>query len=324
MAESIKPFSTIAEQVELLTKRGLIVHPDVASHWLQAVGYYRLSGYWYPYRQFDPRARNVRDDDFIRGTSFDGVVRLYEFDRKLRTLIHDGIERIEVALRSNLSYVVAEVDPLAYQDATCFRPSFEHSAWLATARKRVDRAKRHSEPIRHYNSKYDGKLPIWVLTEVLDFSDVSKLYDGMRAKDQWRIAERLGVEVNESLLTATQRKKSRKTHPLARWFEHLTVLRNTCAHHSRVWNRSFAPVSTAALSTIEGLECLPTGQSERVFGALTVMGYLLQQVSPGTSWPTKVGSLVEDTLVPLPGRSVTEMGFTEGWRQSPLWSNGQE
>lgn len=316
----VKPFTTIGKQVELLRARGMMLDRDEAERWLTVVGYYRLSGYWYPYRALNT---GVRGDQFVQDARFDDVVRLYEFDRKLRTQIHDGVERIEVALRSRVSYRIAEHDPLGYENPSLFRPAFEHSEWLATARRRVDRAKRHIEPIRHYEKKYGGRVPIWVLTEVLDFSDVSKLYDGMLVRDQWTVAERLGVRVDEARLTASQRKKGRKVHPLARWLEHLTVIRNSAAHHGRVWNRSFTPVGTAGLRTIDALECLPEGQSERAFGALTLMGYLLQGTSPGSSWTSKVRNLVEDTFQDLPGRSVGEMGFPEGWQATPLWSQGR-
>lgn len=321
MTQPVKPFASIAEQVATLSERGLAVDPQTAEQWLRAVGYYRLSGYWYPYRQLGPRLSKRPIDRFIPGATFDEVVRLYEFDRKLRTLIHDGVERIEVALRSHVSYVVGERDPLAHHDASFFRSTFDHGNWLTTARHRAERARRHSEPIKHHEREYGGRLPIWVLTEVLDFSDVSKLYDGMRVHDQWTIAQRLGVHVDDSILSVNQRKKALKTHPLARWFEHLTVLRNTCAHHSRVWNRSFTPVGTAGLRTIDELGCLPEGQSERVFGALSLMGYLLQRTSPGTTWCLKVRSLVEESFLSLPDRRVAEMGFPERWRQESLWSN---
>lgn len=211
------------------------------------------------------------------------MVQLYEFDRKLPTIIHDGIERVEFALRSHLSYVIGSIGPLAHCDATAFRPTFDHSAWLTPARMRTDRARRHSEPIRHHEAKYNGELPIWVLTEVLDFADVSKRCDGLLARDQWAIAEQLGVIVDDSTLNANQRAKARKAHPFPRWFEQLTVVRNTCAHHSRVWNRSLTPASTAGLRTIDDLRSLPEGQSERLHGALTVMEYLLQGTSSGTT-----------------------------------------
>lgn len=321
MTQPLKPFASIDEQIDVLASRGLGLDRAVAEQWLRSVGYYRLSGYWYPYREFSDDTGRVRRDDFVADASFDVVVRLYEFDRKLRTLIHDGIERIEVALRSHLSYRIGSIGPLAYRDAAICRPTFDHDAWMATARIRVDRARRHSEPIRHHEAKYDGELPIWVLTEVLDFSDVSRLYDGLLAKDQWAIAERLGIRIDDSGLTANQWGKVRKAHPLARWLEQLTVLRNTCAHHSRVWNRSFTPVSTAALRTISDLESLPQGQSERLYGALTVMAYLLQGTSPGTSWPAKVRSLIDDSFGNLPERTVDEMGFPERWREEQLWSD---
>ena len=137
------------------------------------------------------------------------MTRLYEFDRKLRTLIHDGIERVEVALRSHLSYVIGETGPLAYKNASRFRSTFDHAGWLETARNRAERAKRHSEPIRHHEEKYNGALPIWVLTKVLDFSDVSMLYDGLPARQQWVVAERLGVLIDDSQLSSNQSAKVR-------------------------------------------------------------------------------------------------------------------
>ncbi len=320
MTEPVKPFATIDEQIDVLASRGLALDRGVAEQWLRSVGYYRLSGYWYPYREIGNPRREGRLDSFTPGVSFADVVQMYEFDRKLRTLIHDGIERVEVALRSCLSYRIGSIGPLAYRDPTAFRTTFDHSAWLTTARMRTDRARRHSEPIRHHEAKYNGELPIWVLTEVLDFADISKLYDGLLARDQWTIAEQLGVVVDDSALSANQRKKVRKAHPLARWFEQLTVVRNTCAHHSRVWNRSFAPASTAGLRTIDDLRSLPAGQSERLYGALTVMGHLLQGTSPGTTWTGKIRSLIEGSFVALPDRAVGEMGFPEYWSEERLWS----
>lgn len=318
MTQPVKPFATIDEQIDVLEARGLVLDRAVAAQWSRSVGYYRLSGYWYPYRQPGVAAA-VRRDEFIEGTDFDDVVRLYEFDRKVRTLIHDGIERVEVALRSHVSCLLGAQGPLAYRNAAVFRPTFDHAGWLVTARTRVDRARRHSEPIRHHEAKYRGELPIWVLTEVLDFADVSRLYDGLFARDQWEIAERLGVTINDSALSVNQRSKARKAHPLARWLEQLTIVRNTCAHHSRVWNRSFAPVSTAGLRTIDDLRSLPEGQSERLYGAVSVLGYLLQETSPGTTWTTKVRLLIEKSFEGISSRDAAEMGFAEGWKAEPLW-----
>jgi len=320
VTQPVKPFATINEQIDVLASRGLELDRTAAEKWLRSVGYYRLSGYWYPYRAIGETQQQARLDQFLPRTSFDDVVRLYEFDRKLRTLVFDGLQRVEVALRSHLSYILGSTGPLAYRDPTAFRPTFDREAWLATAHSRVNRARRHSEPIRHHEARYSGELPVWVLMEVLDFADTSKLYDGLLARDQWMIAELFGVTVDDQSLSPNQRTKARKAHPLARWFEQLTVLRNTCAHHSRVWNRSFTPVSTAALRTIDDLRSLPEGQSERLYGALSVIGYLLQTISPGTTWTEKVRTLIEDSFIALSGRAVAELGFPAQWQEERLWS----
>lgn len=318
----VKPFKTIDEQVELLAARGLVLEKDEAARWLRNVGYYRLSGYWYPYRLPAGVPGQVRRSEIEPGTTLNAVVRLYEFDRKLRTLIHDGTERIEVALRSHTSYRVGRPGPLAYCNPDIFRPEFNHRDWLTIAGKRVGRARRHSEPIKHHEARYGGEVPIWVLMEVLDFADVSKMFSGLRVADQFAIAEALNIGIDLSHLGGNQRAKAKKKHPIARWFEQLTVLRNICAHHARVWNRSFVPVGTAGLRTIDDLDSLPAGQSEQLYGAMTLMAFLLQEVSPGSSWPAKVRSLIEESFLAIPGRSPREMGFPDDWREAKPWSAG--
>lgn len=128
---------------------------------------------------------------------------------------------------------------------------------------------------------------MWVLVDILDFADISIMYDGMPATAQWQIAQGLGIDVDDSLLSSNQRSKTRKNPPLARWLQQLTILRNTAAHHSRLWNKSFTPASTAALRTIPGLASLPTGQSENLYGALLLISQILQIVSPGSGGRAK-------------------------------------
>lgn len=287
---------------------------EQASQWLTAVGYYRLSGYWYVYRDFGPDGAS-RSDDFVPRTCLADVVALYEFDRKLRTLVHDGIERVEVAVRAALAAHLGVLGPESYKDASNFRPSFDHATWLAVVFKRISRAAKHHPPIRHHSQKYTG-VPVWVLVDILDFADISILYDGLPAAAQWQIARALGIDVDDSLLSGNQRNKTRKNPPLARWLQQLTIVRNTAAHHSRLWNKSFTPASTAALRTIQGLGSLPTGQSEDLYGALLLIRQILRVAAPGSDWANKTRCLVEECLEVLPGRSAAEMGFPLSWKSA--------
>lgn len=242
-------------------------------------------------------------------------MELYEADRKLRTLLHDGMGRVEVALRTKVTEVLCADGPLAYAEASRFRSGFAHSEWLMTARRRIDRARRHNAAIQHYASKYAGQYPLWVLAEVLDFADVSRLYEGLRAQDQHCIAERFNISPDLSALTRAQRSRARSESPLVRWLEQLTIIRNTCAHHGRLWNKSFVPTSTVALRTQPELSALPAGQSERLFGALLVAAHLVRSASPGTSWPEKVTALLVDSFLTNALVEPRAMGIPATWNK---------
>ena len=93
--EFAKPPLSYADQAALLIERGLVVSdPNVLMRQLEAVGYYRLCAYWYPFKQ--------ADSSFVPGTSFDVVWNRYVFDRQLRLAVMDAIERVEIAIRTAL------------------------------------------------------------------------------------------------------------------------------------------------------------------------------------------------------------------------------
>ena len=321
MEAQVKQPTTLEEQLELLSKRGMSLDKPLALQWLSNVSYYRLSGYWYPYRV---RAENgdqknpVRLDDFVDGTSFCEVASLYEFDRKLRTLVYDGIERIEVALRTRVGEWITQHDALAYREPSLFREGFDHVAWLARVYSRVARAKSRkssNKAIRHYENKY-GNYPFWVVAEVLDFSDISRLFSGLPVDVQHSISADFGFRVAVDKLTPKQKKSYYDQDPLARWCEQLTVVRNVCAHHARLFNRHFTPASTNAFRTIPALASLPCEQSDKLYGALLIMAFMLRTISPGTTWPMKLIDLIRKDFNTLDLRSISEMGFPNNWEAS--------
>src|SRR5699024_8605690 len=151
-------------------------------------------------------------------------------------------------------------------------------------------------------------LPAWVRPHGLAVRRTSQ----DRPRDQWAVAESLGVHIDLPHLSKNQRSKAKRAHPLVRWFEHLSILRNSSAHHARVWSRSFAPAPTAALKSIPALATLPEGQSERIHGARGLIAFLLGTVAPHSTWNLKkyhlepgVGRLLssrERSDRPSPGR----------------------
>lgn len=101
----------------------------------------------------------------------------------------------------------------------------DHCNWIKSAGRKTDRSK--ADFVRHFKDKYGIPLPIWVVTEVIDFSDLSRIYEGMVEKDRAAVATGLGV---------TDEEEKPLTESLRSWLRALTFVRNTCAHHSRLWN----------------------------------------------------------------------------------------
>lgn len=92
-----QPLSAVA-LLELLKRRGLVVADEArALHYIKTIGYYRLSGYMYPLQQPGSAHR------FNVGASFEDVLNSYEFDKQLRTIVMEYMERLEVVLRAKLT-----------------------------------------------------------------------------------------------------------------------------------------------------------------------------------------------------------------------------
>ena len=313
-----KQWLSLNAQIARLEERGMtIADRDYAQRWLAHVGYYRLSGYWHPYRLRD--SAGTVTDQFAPGTTFADIADLYEFDRHLKNLLLSAVERIEVAMRSRIGYALGRHGAMAYLDHTPFDERFlksgDHLDWVSTVITRAQRRKSKDPFIAHHFANYHGQIPIWALTEVLDFADISKVYKGMNTGDRDDIARDLGV------VGVRGRDHARPGDILASFLEHITVVRNICAHHSRLWNRNLTKnIGTGRLASMDSFQGLAKDQDQSVFASLCVAGHLLQAISPGSTWVPRVAELVTTRLGPIAMRSEREMGFPTGWQSLPLWS----
>jgi len=136
MLPAPKPFRSYHELVNLLIQRNMqVADPARAERKLAQLGYYRLSGYWYPAKAFAVDAQGqqllcpisqkpLRQDWFQPGTNFNNVVALYQFDKRLRLLMLDAIERLEVSLRTVIAHEVGYHSPMAYTEQRFIQPKY--------------------------------------------------------------------------------------------------------------------------------------------------------------------------------------------------------
>ena len=200
-----KLWKSYAQQLDQLIDRGMAVTDRArALDYLKRIGYYRLSGYWFAFRErseplclLDEHGRKpkkVREerialDAFRVGTTFQNAVDLYVFDKQLRLLVVDALERIEVALRVDVSHTLGQLDRFAYLKPELFHDEFSvkldkdsgvtrHHEWLSKHAQLIGRSR--EEFVRHNRTKYGLPLAIWVACEVWDFGTLSTLFNGLR------------------------------------------------------------------------------------------------------------------------------------------------
>ena len=105
----IKEPSTYEEQIESLRLKGFIIeNDDICKEKLMQIRYYRLLAYLLPFKD---KSNNC----YFKGVPIERVYRIYDFDCRIRSLIFQCIEEIEVYLRSILSYIHSnKYGPLGY------------------------------------------------------------------------------------------------------------------------------------------------------------------------------------------------------------------
>ncbi|MBE7376387.1 Abi family protein [Pseudomonas lopnurensis] len=321
-----KPAIDIGEQIALLNARGLQIQDEArARHFLEAVSFFRLTPYMRPFQVVDDPQHGFRT-----GAGFRSLTRLYDFDRRLRLLTMDAVERVEVAARAVISNHMGPSRGVHwYLNARVFKHKYDHQRLLNTVREKQERALRdyerecenidrlsnderkshlkrqraHESYARHYPLTYREPelMPGWAMVEELTLGDLSHLYAGLaHDSDRKAIARRLNLVA-----------------PLMEsWLHTLTTIRNICAHHARLWNRELG--IRPKLPEKPGFawpEHLKTGTHKRMYPVLSILNHMMRQTSPHTSWDKRLHEL----LAEFPEVDLRAMGFPPHWQDDPFW-----
>lgn len=271
-----KPATTIDRQLALLTDRGMRV-PDHerASHYLRHIGYYRLSAYWLPFEQVSTRT-DERSHRFISGTTFDDVLNRYVFDRQLRILSLEALERIEISVRACWTNAFSLRHGVhGYLDANNFKCPYWHASQIARAASELKDS--NEVFVEHYRRKYSspGLPPMWVMAETLSFGALSGWIKKTRDTD---------------VQTALMRHMNLPTMEIVHGVLHnLSYLRNLCAHHARLWNRQFVKTYPRIKKISEMFHPdAPDGKGRAIYNHLVMLRHLMLEINPRTSWPYRL------------------------------------
>ncbi|GAB6119989.1 Abi family protein [Dysgonomonas termitidis] len=293
-----KHYQDVPDLVSLLRTRGLTINDEPkARNYLTNIGYFRLSAYFYPLLQLPKTAHNYKT-----GSTFEQVLNLYRFDRKLRLLVFNEIEKIEVAVRS----IMVNTACRHFNDTFWITQNryFYNQNYFNSSIAEIDSEllKSKEDFIEHFKNTYsDVYPPAWMLAEILPLGNICRIYKNLNdAGLKKKIARQFGMQ----------------PQAFESWIMTIGGLRNMCCHHSRLWNRVL-PLRTSLPQNTQflWLNNPSTVDVQRVYFRLCMIRYLLFSVSPHNTFREKL----VDLLSKYPGVDINAMGFTAGWQQEPLW-----
>ena len=239
------------KQIGKLKSHGMVMEDEAkVKEILSEINYYRFTGYTLQYR------KNPDESDYIEGLPFEKVYRIYQFDESLRDIFRKYIEVAEVYYRTQISY--------GFSMVKCVNPPYdqhydENNFYNKTGYKEVMESFKKEKNyykdsliVKHHKAKYESKMPLWVIVELMSFSNTSKLYSSMYISEKEKIADAVGVSY------AT----------LENHLHCLAVLRNKCAHAARLYNTQFNP---PARFTKQFLKKYPEVKNNSLFAYVLVL-----------------------------------------------------
>ena len=290
-----KAFLSYPDQVNLLKSRGLKWEDEnKIRHLLENVGYYRLSGYWYPL------LADKKKHIFKLGANFETVFNLYKFDKELRRLIVVELEKIEIAVRSKVAHLLSlTYDPFWIEDTSLFANRKKYDTTIAKINEEFCRS--DEEFIASFKSKYSNPLPpAFMILEISSFGTLSLLYNNLKPGFKKReIANYFGL--SDTVFSS--------------WLHSIVYIRNVCAHHARLWNRLMSIQPLSPRNPKNSWLTNPQVNNKRVYYLLSMIVYLLNTISPNHTFKQKI----ERLFLKYPNVDIRAMGFPLDWKSETLW-----
>lgn len=289
-----QPTLSITDQLNLLSHRGLSL-PDQAEarHLLENISMFRLKGYLYPFEQ------NHLTHQFKPGASLTQALMLHHFDVALRSFVLSMIARVEVSVRTQISQTVSErTDQFWYIDSSNFSNASAHSDLLSRLQNEISRS--DDDQIVSFRAQYSNPWPpCWMAVELSSMGNLSKMYKLLGSPNDRRTIANyydLADPVMES------------------WLHSLTYIRNICAHHGRLWNRTLR-ISPSVPRHPRRPFMVRLAANNRIYFVLCIIKYMLDVIEPNNDMLTRLRWLFVD----YPQIDPHAMGFPDSWELEPLW-----
>lgn len=288
-----KDFKTTDEQIEILRSRGLHIEDEAkAKDFLLRNNYYRVSGYSLTLR---------KNDVFSKSATFQNIVDIYSFDHELRHIILQYLEIIEVQMKSVYAHAFTKVHgACGYLDDSFFTNKTKHKEIMDKAEQQKNARLPHEAYLKHFVNDLHQDIPLWAYVDLLTIADISFLYSISEQDIKDEVAHIFGLTMNKGSLI------------LGHYMHSMTIIRNLCAHGSRIYNRLFE--QKPSLNKKEKSLLIKNANGEvdnaHFYGFLLVMRRLL----PSNKFNEMKQSIIALTKK-YPFVKMKYYGFREDWQE---------
>lgn len=272
---------TVEQQIENLKSINLkIENEEFAKETLNRISYFRLIKAY-------GLGLKPKNGNYFDGITFERIVKIYEFNSRLRNIIFPLIEDVEISLRCRLANHMSHMyGALGYEISDNFSNSEIHNKILEDLDTEIERAK--SPFVDNFRERYDeGKLPFYAAVELFTFGMLSKMFANLKNSDKKAIASEFKVGYTY----------------LESWFKSITNVRNICAHYGRLYNIKLAIKP-------ELYKEYPKEYNYRIFGVLLTLKYIVSNKSLWQCFMTDLCALFNQYQEYVAFEAI---GFPEDW-----------
>ncbi len=283
-----KEFKTIEEQINILKERGLKISNETeAADFLKYNNYFRISGYSLTLRNHDV---------FSKNSEFQNIMDIYNFDYELRHILLKYLEMIEVRFKSVYAYEFTKIhSATGYLDKNNFTNLDIYTKLTNKAEEQKNKRHPHEAYLKHFIDDLNQPLPLWAYVDLLTIADISRLFSITETNIQREIASNFNL-----------------THKVLGKFMHsMTIVRNLCAHGSRLYNRLFEqkPKLNKSERSLLRKSKKGTADDAHLFSFILVMKRL---ITPDAFYTMK--KEIEELNLKYPFVNMKYYGFNDRWK----------
>lgn len=248
-----KPHATGRQRVDHLRNLGLSVpRPNLAAKKIDAIGYERLRIYL-----LSRRDHTLPNKPFLPGTTYKNILRIYDCDVKLRDACFVAVGQFELHFRNAVSERLSDIyGSHPYYDVSAFNSAKAQQKCLQTFTSIYLGSK--DRRAKHYGETYDYPFlpPIWRMKEFLTFGKASWIFKDLSKSVREDVAKEFGVLHLDTFTL---------------WLDCLVDLRNICAHHDRLFNRSMPKQPARYINGNVPLVATPSNKLKAILECLDFM-----------------------------------------------------